>query len=148
MIMPLLLTLSLSLALTFPGAPRQGQDSLLDTLTTLEKHSWEAWKARDGAFFERFLSSDHVEIGAGGPTTKRTVVAGVASPGCVVKSYTVDRFSLTVFDANTAVLTYHAEQDTNCGGVAVPSPAWASSLYLKRNGRWENALYQQTKAAR
>jgi len=123
------------------------KDALKETLINLEKQSWVAWKNHDGKFFQDFLSDDHVEIGAGGLTNKATVVAGVASPVCHVNSYTVEKFSLTIFDANTALLTYHAAQDTTCNGNPVPSPVWVSSLYVKRNGRWLNALYQQTRAA-
>ena len=121
-------------------------EALKETLVNLEKQSWEAWQKRDGKFFQKFLSDDHVEVGFGGVANKGTIVAGVASPVCVVKSYKVDRFELTVLSADTALLTYHAEQDTTCGGATVPSPVWVSSLYLKRNGRWQNALYQQTQA--
>lgn len=124
------------------------KDALKETLIGLEKQSWEAWKKRDGKFFEKFLSDDHVEVGFGGRTNKATVVAGVASPVCVVKSYAVENFELTKLDANTAVLTYHAEQDTTCGGNAVPSPVWASSLYVRRGNRWLNALYQQTQTGK
>jgi hypothetical protein len=45
---------------------------------------------------------------------------------------------------DTALLAYRAEQKTMCGGFAVPSPAWVSSLYVKRGSRWVNVLYQQT----
>ncbi len=120
------------------------RDALKEHLISLEKQSWQAWKNHDGKFFQKFLSDDHVEVGFGGLTNKANVVAGVASPICAVKSYAVDRFELTAFDANTALLTYHAQQDTSCNGNPVPSPVWASSLYLKRGGRWHNALYQQT----
>jgi hypothetical protein len=115
-----------------------------ETLVNLEKQSWEAWKKRDGKFFEEFLSDEHVEVGFGGTATKAQVVGFVASPACEVRSYSVDRFELTMFDANTALLTYHAAQDTICNGKAVPSPAWVSSLYVKRGDRWLNAFYQQT----
>jgi uncharacterized protein DUF4440 len=118
--------------------------TLKETLMTLEEQSWEAWKNHDAKFFEAFLSDDHVEVGFGGLTNKAKVVAGVASPICVVKSYAVDKFELTAFDTNTALLTYHAEQDTTCSGNAVPSPVWVSSLYVSRGGKWLNALYQQT----
>jgi len=131
-------------SLTFGQRSRTGDDMVKETLIKLEKQSWEAWKNRDGKFFQNFLSDDHVEVGFGGLTNKATVVAGVASPICVVKSYSVDKFELTVFDAKTALLTYHAAQDTNCNGNAVPSPVWVSSLYVKRGGRWLNVLYQQT----
>ncbi|HVG33424.1 MAG TPA: nuclear transport factor 2 family protein [Pyrinomonadaceae bacterium] len=118
--------------------------ALKETLINLEKQSWEAWKKRDGKFFQEFLADDHVEMGFGGRTDKPNVVRFVGSPVCVVKSYAVDQFELQMFDANTALLTYHAQQDTACGGNPVPSPVWVSSLYVRRGKRWLNALYQQT----
>jgi hypothetical protein len=117
-------------------------------LIELEKQSWVAWKQRDGKFFERFLSDDHVEVGFGGVIGKGAVVTGVASPVCVVEDYAVDHFNVTRFSATSALVTYHAAQNTRCGEVAVPSPAWASSLYEKRGGRWLNVLYQQSQTAR
>jgi hypothetical protein len=132
-----------------PGqAEKADKNALKDTLIKLEKQSWEAWKKRDGKFFQDFLADDHVEVGSGGRTSKAPVVAFVGSPACIVKSYAVDNFELTMFDANTALLTYHAEQDTACGGKAVPSPVWVSSLYVRRGDRWLNAFYQQTQAGK
>ena len=138
------------LALPVQGQPDKSADksALQESLIKLEKQSWEAWKNRDGKFFQDFLADDHVDVGFGGTTNKSTVVSGVASPACVVKSYTVDRFNVTVLDPHTALLTYHAAQDTTCGGKPVPSPAWVSSLYVKRGDRWQNALFQQTPTAK
>lgn len=132
------------LALTFAPISWAAATDLNETLTGLEKQSWEAWQKRDGKFFQKFLSEDHVEVGTTGPANKAAIVAFVASPVCVVKSYAVDSFNFTKFDENTALLTYRAKQDTTCNGKAVPSPAWASSLYVRRGGVWLNALYQQT----
>ena len=131
-------------SLAFGQRKQADKNSLKESLIKLEKQSWEAWKKRDGKFFQNFLSDDHVEVGSGGLTTKSAVVAFVGSPVCVVKSYSVDRFELTMFDKDTALLTYHAEQDTTCGGRVVPSPVWVSSLYVRRGGRWLNTFYQQT----
>jgi hypothetical protein len=132
-----------AMALPLRAAP---EDPVGETLVALEKRSWEAWKNRDGGFFREFLSDDHVEMGFGGPTDKAAVVAVVSSPICEVKSYAVDRFKVTLLDESTADVTYFAEQDTVCFGEIVPSPAWATSVYVKRGGRWANALYQQTQA--
>ena len=101
-------------------------------------------KARDSAFFRTFLSDDHVELGVSGRSNKARVVETVGTPRCVVTSYTVDNLQVTRFDANTALVTYHATQATTCNGKPVPSPAWVSSLYIRRGGRWVNAVYQQT----
>jgi hypothetical protein len=137
-----LVILAASLALTTAPSP----DPLESQLITIEKQSWVAWKARDGKFFQDFLADDHVEVGNTGLATKAQVVAFVSSPACVVASYTVDQFRLTRFDSSTALLSYRAEQATTCNGVAVPSPVWVSSLFVRRGGRWQNALYQQTAA--
>lgn len=118
--------------------------TLADTLEKLERDSWRAWQSHDGKFFEGFLSDDHVEVGFFGTGGKKTVVQGVAGGGCTVASYAVDRFATTRLAPNVAVVTYHAAQDTRCGNTKVPSPVWVSSVYVKRSGRWLNAVYQQT----
>jgi hypothetical protein len=122
--------------------------ALKEQLVKVEKQSWEAWKNHDCKFFENFLSDDHVEVGFGGLTNKATVVAGVGSPICQVKTYSVDHFELKMLDKNTALLTYRESQDTTCNSKPVPSPCWVSSLYMKRGERWFNVLYQQTQIAR
>jgi hypothetical protein len=116
-------------------------------LIGLEVKSWTAWKARDGKFFDGFLSDDHVEVGYGGVIGKRDVVDGVASPQCSVESYSLSDMQFTRISQDTAVLVYRAEQKTLCGGVAVPSPVWATSVYAHRAGKWLNVVYVHTPAA-
>ncbi len=124
-------------------AEQAEEATLKEQLVKLEKQSWEAWKNRDGKFFQEFLSDDHVEVGFGGLSTKAEVVAFVGSPVCTVKSYELDHFELKMLDKDTALLTYREAQDTVCRN-PVPSPCWVSSLYMKRGERWLNVLYQQT----
>ena len=81
-------------------------------------------------------------------TSKTSIVAGVASAVCQVRSYSVDHFELKLLDKTTALLTYRETQDTLCNGNAVPTPCWVSSLYMKRGDRWMNVVYQQTQIAR
>jgi hypothetical protein len=136
---------STSLSTHFARPPRVSTDSLEETLASIERQSWVAWQHHDGNFFQNFLSDDHVEVGTTGIATKAQVVAYVASPACVVIHYAVDHFHVTRFDDNTALLTYRAEQNTTCGNAPVPSPTWVSSLFVRRSGKWMNALYQHTK---
>ncbi|HEX4779299.1 MAG TPA: nuclear transport factor 2 family protein [Usitatibacter sp.] len=119
-------------------------DPLEDELVALEKASWAAWQARDGHFFEGFLSDDHLEIHAFGVSNKASVVASVASPACSVESYAVSGFAFRRLSEDAATLTYRAEQKTTCNGSAVPSPVWATSVFARRGGRWVNVLYQHT----
>ena len=111
-------------------------------LVALEQQSWVAWQQMDVGFWQRFLSDDHVELnGYVGDIGKDGVLRGIASKACKVASYKVGDFRFHPIDQRTAVLIYRAEQDTICGSVRVPSPVWVTSLYQKRNGRWENVLY-------
>ncbi|MFL6753148.1 MAG: nuclear transport factor 2 family protein [Sphingomicrobium sp.] len=117
------------------------------TLVSLEKQSWAAWQRMDAAFWQRFLSDDHIEInGYVGAVGKKEVIGGIASKACKVSSYKVDHFIFRRIDPRTAVLVYRAEQDTMCGSIRAPSPVWATSLYQLRGGRWQNVLYEHTPA--
>jgi hypothetical protein len=120
------------------------QQALID----LEKQSWVAWKNHDGAFFQRFLSDDHVEMVSHGPVGKAAIVDMVSGGACTVQDYTVDQFSVSPVDANTVIVTYHAAQTTLCGGSPVPTPAWATSIFAKRSGRWINVFYEQIPASK
>ncbi len=112
----------------------------------LEMQSWVAWKDHDAAFFERFLSADHVDVHGYGIAGKAAVVDGVRGASCVVQSYSLGPFSLTAVSADAVLVTYRAEQNTSCGEQKVPSPVWATSLYARRAGEWVNVLYQHTLA--
>ena len=132
------------LAYRLGAIPESGDVAMIkEQLIKLEKQSWEAWKNRDGKFFQDFLSDDHVEVGFGGVSNKAEIVSFVGSPVCAVKSYQLDQFELKMLDKDTALLTYREAQDTVCRN-PVPSPCWVSSLYMKRGDRWLNVLYQQT----
>jgi hypothetical protein len=121
-------------------APTRTEAQLID----LEKRSWAAWqKKKDLAFWERHLSADHVEMdGPDGPQDRTYVLKGVANRACAVDSYALDRFTFRRFDADTAMLVYHASQEFACGGKRIPNVGWVTSLYQRRNGRWQNVLFE------
>jgi hypothetical protein len=123
------------------GAGARAQDSIEATLIALERQSWVAWQAQDSRFWQSFLSDDHVEMQGGGPVGKQAVIAGIASGVCHVAGYSLGDFTFRRFGPDTALLVYRAAQTTTCGGHAVPSPVWATSLYQRRRGHWVNVLY-------
>lgn len=141
-----MIALTLAAAATAAAAGPARDATLERGLIALETQSWVAWQGHDGAFFDRFLSADHVEMQLDGPAGKAGVVRSVAGGGCTVKSYAVDHFRMVRLAPDTAVLTYRAQQDTVCGTAHVPSPVWATSLFVKRDGRWQNALYVHSPA--
>ena len=127
-----------------PGAANAAAEDV--AILDLEAKSWVAWKAQDATFFEQFLSEDHVEVHGYGVAGKNDVVGAIRSGGCVVASYSLGPLKLVRASADSVLVTYRAEQSTKCGSAVVPSPVWATSLYVKRAGKWLNVLYQQTPA--
>ena len=115
-----------------------------EAIRALEARSWVAWQAQDAAFFDAFLSDDHVEVHGYGVTGKASVVSALRGNGCAVRTYTLGPMSFVAISVDSAMVTYRAEQDTHCGAAKVPSPVWATSVYVRRSGKWLNVLYQQT----
>ena len=127
------------------GIQAKPQDTLQQRLIATEKRSWEAWKNMDAGFFRLFLSEDHMDVGGYGVLSKTEVLKSIEQKVCAVSSYEVSDFRFARLSGDTAVLTYRAKQDTKCGGNAVPSPVRVTSVYVRRNGKWLNAVFQQSR---
>lgn len=115
-------------------------------LIALEKQSWEEWKNKNGTFFQTFLTDEAVNVGVGGLSNKSQIVKSTTSD-CEIKSFSVDNFKVVMLDKDAALLTYTAMQDGVCGGRTIPAKVFASSVYVKRGGKWLNAFYQETPPA-
>jgi hypothetical protein len=50
-------------------------------------------------------------------------------------------------DKNTALATYRATQDGVCSGQPMPKNVIASTVYVKRKGKWMGMLHQESPAA-
>ncbi|HEY1960904.1 MAG TPA: nuclear transport factor 2 family protein [Rhizomicrobium sp.] len=124
----------------------QSDDQVRATLTNLENKSWEAWKARDGSYFQSFTSPDHVDVGLAGTMGQAAVVAGVSSHACVVASYSLEPMKFVRVAPDAAMLIYRANQNTTCNGKPIPTPSWITSLYAWRDGRWQNVLFEDVPA--
>lgn len=120
--------------------------TLEDSLIAMERQSWVAWKNQDAVYFRDFLSDDHLDMGPNGPITKGLVIGFLEKAGCKVESFAVDSFKFQRLSDDAAMLTYRATQNTMCGAAKVPSPTWSSAIFVKREGRWVQALFQQTTA--
>ena len=129
-------------------AAAQGAGDVKQTLIDLEKGAWEAWKKKDAAYFETFLTDDTVQVSPAGVTRKAQIVKGIGASTCDVKGYAMDGFDVVMLNPDTALLTFSATQDATCGGMAEPSPVWASSVFVRRGGKWLAAFHQETPAQR
>jgi len=119
-------------------------NSLQEKLVAMEKQAWESWKTRNGGFFQTFLSEDSINVGSTGVDNKSAIVKFIGSPMCEIKSYSMDNLQMIMTDKKTAILTYKAMQDGTCDGKTLPASVWATSMYVKRSGKWVSNFHQET----
>ncbi len=123
------------------------QDDLQKTLSTIEKALWEGWANKDGEPFRQHVVDNHLQIWGGGMTTgKASVIEGIEGSDCEVKSYSFANWAVHRVSDDTAILTYEAMQEGVCDGVQLPAKALAAAVYVRQNGKWLSASYQETPA--
>ena len=116
---------------------------LQEKIIDLEKSGWIAWKNKDAEWFKTNTTDEFLSINSDGISNKAQVVKSTPID-CNVKSFSLDNFKFVMLDKNTVLLTYTAMQDGECGGKKLTTKIRASVNYVKRNGKWLEALYMET----
>src|SRR6266581_5470062 len=158
--LPLAVTLLLAFACTALGQevtkptpspspkpkPAMSKAQIQSNLIATEKKLWEAWKNKDVKPFKAALATDAINVNDTGVDGKDATLKSIASSDCKVNSYSLSDFKLTMLSADVALLTYKGTQDATCGGTTVPAAVWASSVFVRRGGKWYAATHQETPA--
>ena len=121
--------------------PAMSKKQIQQSLIATEKKLWEAWKNKDPKPFKAWVAADAVGIGDRGVQGKADLLKEIAAGGCEVSSFDLSEFKLTMIDSNAAVLTYKGTADGTCGGEPI-KPAWASSTFVRRGGKWLAIAHQ------
>ena len=112
----------------------------------MERQAWDAFGKGDGKFFETFLVDEAMVVGESGASTKADSVKAISSKPCELKSYAFSNFKVIMPDKNTALVTYEATQDAVCAGQKSAAKVYASSIFVKRKGKWLALYHQETPA--
>jgi len=128
-----------------PSTDKELQQSLI----AMEKQLWEGWKTGTVAVFEKNLSRIAWNVGAQGVEERDQVIQGIAKKQCTVTSYAIDESSVKLRKLNetTAVLNYKGRQDAVCAGQKIPNEVYATTIYVREDGQWKNALYTESPSA-
>jgi len=128
------------------GQTKMSKDSKVEAqIIALEKAGWEAWKNKDAKWFQANQTEDALSVHAHGVTDKAQGIQSLTA--CEVKSFSLDNFRFLTIDKNTALITFVGMQNAVCDGKVQPSTVRASSLYVKRGGKWLNIFYTEIPAA-
>ena len=142
-------SLALVAALGLAGTAR-AQDQpdipmLRDQLMALEKESWEAMKTRDRAALRRLIPDDCLQIYADGTRyTKSDFLDYVANYR--LDTYEIEpTYGLRMISPDAAMLIYRVTSRGRARfGLMNAEKVLATSVYVRRNGKWGSVLYQET----
>lgn len=126
-------------------SPLFGQGDVKSQLSSIEKDLWTAWKNADPGPFEQYCSDDMVGVGVEGiHAGKQQAIEAITNQPCQVRSFSLSDFQVHEVSDDTVLLTYKANQDATCGGMKVPADVAASSLYVKKGGKWLAFFHQES----
>jgi uncharacterized protein (TIGR02246 family) len=114
----------------------------------MEERLGAAWGARDGETFGALVTEDMVEIAIadGRLLGREAVIEMVVSGHCDVKSFEIDDVEVRRLTDDVALIAYVVTQNTVCRGEPLPERIHAMSIYVRRDGAWRAATYQETPA--
>jgi hypothetical protein len=135
----------LVVALSGASLPLAAQDPL-PTLKERETRLWELWKAHNGEAFKLTAVANYVQISGSGELTvgRDAAAADMSGSDCNVAGYQLSDWKLHRATPNTATLSYRATQDAICGGVKLPERVAVLSTWVRIDGDWRVASYQET----
>jgi uncharacterized protein (TIGR02246 family) len=136
--------LVLSVCLAF-SSPLFGQEDAKSAVTSIEKSLWEAWKNKDTAAFQQHLTDNSVSVSPHGISSGREqMIKEMTEQPCDVRDFSFSDWQVHEISTDTLIVTYKAKQDATCGGTKLPAEVAASSVYVRKDGKWLAASHQET----
>ena len=119
---------------------------LKEEIVAAEKRGWQAYADHDAKAYSDGWTDDAVEFLADGSVLmgKQAILADLKSTTCKVKSFDFANTKVRQVSPDVAILTYSLTQDVTCGTTKLAPKANASSLYVRRGGKWLGVHYQET----
>ena len=137
-----LLILVLIGTLGFKTSAQSKSAGVATQIITLEKAGWEAWKNKDASWTQKNTTEEFLSINADGMSDKKQVIKSTASD-CKVEKYALSNFKFVKLTDTVVILTYEAMQKGTCGGKKLALHVRSTVNYVKRNGKWLEALYME-----
>jgi len=117
----------------------------LDELLELEHRGWRSLCDGTGAdFYGSLMTEDGVMVLAHGQIFDRPTVVASLADAPPWSGYEISDERLIGLGPDSAALAYRARAHRGIGESAVTFTALMSSVYTRRHGAWQLAVYQQT----
>lgn len=117
-------------------------EKLKAAIIALDIDAWNNWKNKDVKAFQAGTIDEFVSISSDGISTKEEMIT-TAFVDCNVKSFSLHDIEFVKLNKKTVLLTYSAKQDAECDGTKLSPDVWATVTYVKRGGKWLEAIYME-----
>lgn len=124
------------------AAPKAAAPTV-DALMALENKAWEAYKNKDGKYFETFLGDTMISGTGEGNMPKAEVVKMISENKDEVKSFSLSDGHVVSAGADAAVLTYKATVDGTENGKPIPSPATVATVFVRSGTDWKAVYHNE-----
>ncbi len=114
-----------------------------DDLIANEGKAWKSWKAKDGKFFEDYLTDNAIGMGNNGRSDKAAIIKRISDPTCDVNDFSFSEEQMSLLGDDAALLTYKATQDAKCGGKALPATVRAATVLVRSGDKWKAAFHAE-----
>lgn len=122
------------------------KSALHEELIAKEKEVWAAYKAKDAKALAQLLAEDYyaVEDADGEIMSKAEAIQSV--PELDLQKFEMQNLAVIEINENAAIVRYKVKIE----GAAhkhefIPHWSMVSSTWVKRAGKWQNLMYQETK---
>jgi ketosteroid isomerase-like protein len=133
-------TIIVAVVLLGADAPKDDVKDVEKALAALN----EAYSKRDADAIHRLTITEHVSVTTyyGGPATRAEQLASLVD--LKISDYTAAKTKVTLLNKETALVTYELTTKGTFKGKALPAKCFASAVWVKRDGAWLEAYYQET----
>ncbi len=104
----------------------------------------DAFAKNDVAAIKRLMTEDHVAIAPyyGGPASLADLIKSL--PDHKISVYKAGKMSFQTVSKDVVFVSYLLTQKGTYKGKALAPKSYASAVWVKRDGRWLEATYQET----
>jgi hypothetical protein len=104
----------------------------------------EAFHARDAGKLKALMTADHVAVTASyeGPLARDAQLKSL--PDLDLAEYKAGTMRVKLLDKDVALVTYPLTMKGKFKGKEVPHKSFASAVWVRREGKWLEAYYQET----
>ncbi|REJ76230.1 MAG: nuclear transport factor 2 family protein [Acidobacteria bacterium] len=120
-----------------------GEASVEESVVAFDNSAQEAWKNKNGKFFDENLTDNFVGVSQRGRADKAMVVASISSDECDIKSARSTDSKVTEIAEGVAIQTGKNDVDGTCEGKDLPDSQFVT-LLVKDGDKWK-AAYHQTR---